>query len=383
MRSTVYLDHSATTPVRPEVLEAMLPYFSEHFGNAGSIHACGRKARAAMDRAREQVAALINADPRDVFFTSGGTEADNLAVQGVVAASQKLRKRVVVSAVEHHAVLHAVEHLEGVEVRVAGVNSAGCVDLDAIMAQINLETALVSIMHGNNETGVLQPVKDIAVACDKQGIPFHTDAVQSAGKVPLDVRAVPVSLMALSAHKLYGPKGIGACFVRKNARIEPQMRGGAQERGRRAGTENVPAVVGFGVACELARQELEAESARLRGLRDRIEAGILATIPDARVNGAGAARLPHILNVGFRGADGESLILALDLEGIAVSSGSACTAGSLDPSHVLLAMGQSHEDAQSALRFSLGRDNTEADIDRVLEILPEVVQRVRSAAPAR
>jgi cysteine desulfurase len=380
MAQAIYLDHSATTPVRPEVLEAMLPWFAERFGNAGSIHASGRAARAAVDRAREQVATLINADPREVFFTSGGTEADNLAIRGVLAAGT--RRRVIVSAVEHHAVLHAADYIrryDGADVVVAGVDASGRVDPDEVAAQITGDTAVVSVMHANNETGVVQPVDRIAAVCAERGVPFHTDAVQSAGRIPLDVQAVPVGLVALSAHKLYGPKGIGACYIRKGVTIVPQAVGGAQERGRRAGTENVPAIVGFGVACELARAELAREAERLARLRDRLETGILAATPDARVNGARDARLPHVLNVGFPGADGESLILALDMEGIAVSSGSACTAGSLDPSHVLLAMGQSHADAQSALRFSLGRANTDADIDRVLALLPQVVGRVRAA----
>lgn len=377
------MDHSATTPVRPEVLEAMLPYLTNDFGNPGSIHGFGRSARRAIDAAREQVAALVSTDPRDVFFTSGGTESDNLALRGVVAATRRRgRKRVVTTAVEHHAVLEAAQYVrdfDGVDLQVAPVDREGRVDPEELAALIDADTVLVSVMHANNETGAVQPIERIAELCAERGVPFHTDAVQSAGKLAIDLRAVPVGLLALSAHKLYAPKGVGACCVRKGVPIEPQAVGGAQERGRRAGTENVAGIVGFGKACELAREELAAEAERLARLRDRLQGGILEAIPDAWVNGPLEHRLPNILNVGFKGVDGESLILALDLEGIAVSSGSACTAGSLDPSHVLLAMGLSHEDAQGALRFSLGRGNTEADIDRVLAVLPEVVERVRAA----
>jgi cysteine desulfurase len=376
----VYLDHSATTPVRPEALEAMLPYLSESFGNAGSIHAFGRSAKAAIDRAREQVAALLNADPRHILFTSGGTESDNLAIRGVLAAAGPNRRRVLVSAVEHHAVLHAAEYVrkhEGADMRVLSVDAAGRVDMHELESLLDDTVAVVSVQHVNNETGVVQPIERIAERCAERGVLFHTDAVQSAGRIGLDVQRTPVSLAALSGHKLYAPKGVGACYVAKGVAFEAQAIGGAQERGRRAGTENVAGIVALGLACELARTEMTAEAERLRNLRDRLEQGILAYIPDTRVNGAGVDRAPHILNVGFNGADGESLILALDLEGVAVSSGSACTAGSLDPSHVLLAMGQSHQEAQSALRFSLGRGNTGADIDRVLNILPAIVQRTR------
>ncbi len=378
----VYMDHSATTPMRPEVLEAMMPYLSERFGNPSSIHAFGRAARQAVDTAREQVAALINADPREVFFTSGGTESDNLAIRGTIAAARRTRPLIAASAVEHHAVLHAVDHAahyDGAEVRELEVDATGQVDLDAVEAVVREGALLVSVMHANNETGVVQPIERVAALCAEHGVLFHCDAVQSAGRIPVDVKAAPVHLLALSAHKLYGPKGVGACYVRKGTPLVPLAVGGAQERGRRAGTENVAAIVGFGKACELARAELAESAQRLARLRDRLEEGIRAALPDARVNGEGAPRLPHLLNVAFPGFEAESLILALDLEGIAVSSGSACSAGSLDPSHVLLAMGRSHEEALSALRFSLGRDNTDADVDRVLEVLPAAVRRMGPA----
>lgn len=378
--SRIYLDHSATTPVRPEVLEAMLPYHARHFGNAGSIHAFGREARRAVETAREQVAALINAEPREVFFTSGGTESDNLVLRGVIAAVSG-RRRIVISAIEHHAVLHmaaSLRDVEDVDVVVAGVDEGGRVRVDEMAALIDERTVLVSVMHSNNETGVLQPVAEVAAVCGERGIPLHSDTVQSVGKVPLDVRALGLSFAAVSGHKLYGPKGIGACYARRSERFAPQSVGGAQERGRRAGTENVPAIVGLGVACELARRELAEAAASMAALRDRLEAGILGSIPGVRIHGSGV-RLPGLSNVGFDGVEGESLVLALDMEGIAVSSGSACSAGALEPSHVLLAMGRSHADAQSAVRFSLGRDTREAEIERVLAILPATVERVRAA----
>ena len=378
--STIYLDHCATTPVRSEVMEAMLPFLTADFGNAGSIHAFGRVAKAAVDHAREQVAALLNADPREIIFTSGGTESDNLAIRGTIAAAPPSRRGVVVSTIEHHAVLHAAGYArryDGADLRAVPVDAAGRVDPDEVASLMDDTTAVVSVLHVNNETGVVQPIERIAERCAERGVVFHTDAVQSVGRVSLDVQRTPVSLAALSGHKLYAPKGVGACYLRKGVELVPQSAGGAQERGRRAGTENVPGIVALGVACELARTEMAQEAERLTRLRDRLEAGILETVPNAYVNGGGADRSPHVLNMCFKAADGESLILALDMEGIAVSSGSACSAGSLDPSHVLLAMGQSREAAQSALRFSFGRANSADDVNRVLSILPGIVQRAR------
>lgn len=377
-RRGIYLDHSATTPVRPEVLEAMLPFLREHHGNAGSLHRFGRNCRRAVETAREQVAALINAEPRDILFTSGGTESNNLAIMGIVEASDRTAKRMVTTAVEHHAVLHAGEslaHTNRVDLRIVGVDQDGLVDPDAVEAFLGDETALVSVMHANNETGVIQPIERIGVLCQEQGVPFHSDTVQSVGKLSLDVRKMPLDLAAISGHKLYGPKGIGALFVRSGTGIKPQAVGGAQERGRRAGTENVAGIVGLGCACELLHEELLSASKRMEVLRDRLHEGILAAIPNAGINGSTARRLPNILNVAFGGLDGEQMMFALDQEGIAVSTGSACTAGSLDPSHVLLAMGQSHEHASSAIRFSLGRNNTEEEIDRVISLLPGLVKQ--------
>lgn len=378
----IYLDHSATTPVRPEVFDAMEPYLRDRFGNAGSVHAFGREARKAIDDARDQVAALINADPRDIVFTSGGTESDNLAVRGIVAAGRTPRKRVIVSVVEHHAVLHAAEYVrkhDGIDLVTVGVDREGRVDPGEIAAHLNDDTVLVSVMHANNETGTIQPVEEIAALCAERGVVFHSDTVQSAGKIPVDVSAVPIDLLAISAHKIYGPKGVGACFVRKGVRLEPQAVGGAQERERRAGTENVAGIVGLGKASELARLEMKEMGERLARLRDRLEQSILSQARGAYVNGSTTQRLPNITNIGFSGVEGESLVLGLDVEGVAVSSGSACTAGSLDPSHVLLAMGLDYEAAQSAVRFSLGKDTTESEITRVCEILPAVMSRVGSA----
>ena len=375
----IYLDHSATTPVRPEVLEAMLPFLREHHGNAGSLHRFGRNCRRAVETAREQVAALINAEPREILFTSGGTESDNLAIRGIVEARDGAAKRMVTTAVEHHAVLHTGESLartNRVDLQIVGVDRGGLVDPDAVEALLGDETVLVSVMHANNETGVVQPLERIGALCRERGIPFHSDTVQSAGKLPLDVRKLPLDLAAISGHKLYGPKGIGALFVRSGTGIEPQAVGGAQERGRRAGTENVAGIVGLGRACELLSGELQSTSKQMEVLRDRLQEGALATVPDAGINGSTAHRLPNSLNMAFNDLDGERMMFALDQEGIAVSTGSACTAGSLDPSHVLLAMGQSHEHASSAIRFSLGRDNTEEEIDRVISLLPGLVEQL-------
>lgn len=381
----IYLDHSATTPVRPEVFEAMAPYLRDQFGNAGSVHWFGRRARKAVDEAREQVAALIHAEAREIVFTSGGTESDNLAVRGMVAADTRPRPRVVTSTIEHHAVLHAAEYVRvhaDTDVQLVPVGRAGRVDPEAVAELMTDQSALVSIMHANNETGVIQPIEAIAARCAERGICFHTDAVQSAGKIPIDVRAVPISLLAISGHKIYGPKGVGACYVRTGVELAPQAAGGAQERGRRAGTENVAGIVGLGKACELAQAEMAGEAARLTELRDTLEREILQRIPGAYTNGNAERRLPHLLNVSLHGLEGESIILGLDVEGIAVSSGSACTSGSLDPSHVLLAMGLTQAEAQSAVRFSLGRSTTPDQIGRVIEVLTSLVARLQNRTAA-
>lgn len=383
MRS-IYLDHSSTTPVRPEVVEAMLPFWTDRFGNAGSIHAFGRSCRRAVDDARDQVAALIDAHPRDIVFTSGGTESDNLAVRGIPGARPPGRRGILVSAVEHHAVLHAAEaeaKHDGGAVRILPVSADGVADVGALEALADDSLALVSVMHANNETGVIQPVAAVAEWCCARGIPFHCDVVQSIGKIPFSIKALPVAMLAISAHKLNGPKGVGACYIRKGTEFVPQMSGGFQERERRAGTENVAGIVGFGKACEIAKRDMDTVAARMRRLRDALQSGILERIPESFVNGAQAERLPHLLNIRFAGVEGESVVLALDVEGVAVSSGSTCSSGAVEASHVLLAMGQTHAEAQSAVRFSLGHSTTEAEIDEVLALLPGVIERIRRATP--
>lgn len=373
----IYFDHSATTPVRPEVLDAMLPFLRNTYGNAGSIHRYGREARRAIDDARDQVAALINADPREIIFTSGGTESDNMAILGALAAHPS-RRHLIVSSVEHHAVLHPAQYAHkhhSVEFTILGVDPAGRIDLNELSGAITDQTALVSVMHGNNETGTIQPVREIAALCVEHGVIYHCDTVQSIGKVPIDVACWPVSMLAISGHKIGAPKGIGACYVRNGVKIEAQQVGGGQERERRAGTENVAGIVALGKACELARLELAETSKQITALRDQLERGILEKVPGAYVNGSRIHRLPHIVNIGFPGVDGESLVLAFDSAGIAVSSGAACTAGSLDPSHVLLAMGVSYENAQSAIRFSLGRNTSHDEIDYLIDLVPDLVGR--------
>jgi cysteine desulfurase len=384
MAHSIYLDHSATTPLRPEVLEAMMPFLTDHFGNAGSAHRFGRTSRKAVDDARDQVAALINSDPRDIIFTAGGTEADNMAIRGITIASQKDRPRIIVSSIEHHAILQTAESLaeQGiVELKVIPVDEGGQVRHEVLSALIDDNTALVSVMHANNETGVIQPIEAISAICRERGIPFHSDTVQSAGKLPIDVEAMHINALALAGHKLYGPKGVGALYLRKHQAMESIITGGAQEQARRAGTENVAAIVGLGKACELARIDRQESWRQLASLRERLEEGILATVPGAAVNGRVDARLPHVSNIRFNGVEGESIMLALDMEGIAVSTGSACTSGSIDPSPVLLAMGQPHEAALSAIRISLGRDTTEDNINHVLGIFPSLIERLRATEP--
>ncbi len=382
----IYLDHNATTPTAPEVVEAMLPYFGERFGNPSSVHAAGREARAAVDGARRSVAELAGAAPDEVVFTSGGTESDNLALRGVMTrAVARGRTALVISAIEHPAVLRAADGLakEGVQVLALPVDKDGVVrPSDVREALAAHPVGLVSIMAANNETGSLQPVGELAALCREAGVPFHTDAVQAAGKVPLSVAGEGVDLMSLSAHKLYGPKGVGALIVRRGLRVSPTALGGKQEKGRRAGTENLPAIVGMGVAARMALAELATEPARLGALKRYLWEGISRAIPGAHLNGAPARTLPSTLNVSFEGVDGEALILGLDLEGIYVSSASACSSGSVEPSHVLTAMGRDFDLARSSVRISLGRSNDRAQMDRVLEVLPAVVGRIRAMALA-
>lgn len=383
----VYLDYNATTPVAPAVLDAMLPFLRDNFGNAGSVHTPGQRARAAVDSARESVAALIGAKPSEIVFTSGGTEADNLAVFGSIAVSTKPRKHVITTAIEHHAILHSCEELErqGIEVTVVPVGQSGelqgIVDPEEIRRALRPETVLITVMHANNELGVVQPIEEIARVAADAGVRFHCDAVQSAGKVPLDVNRLGVDLLSISAHKFCGPKGVGALYLRTGTPLAPRFFGGHAERDRRPGTENVPGIVGIGKAAELARTLLAEDSARISALRDRLEAEVLARVPAAHVNGARAHRVPNTTNISFPGAGGEALLISLDLQGIACSTGAACSSGSTEPSHVLLAAGLSRDDARSSLRFSLGRPTTSEEIDYAISVIPSVVERIRALSP--
>lgn len=375
----VYLDHSATTAVRAEVLAVMMPFFAQAFGNASSVHRWGREARVAVETAREKVAHLLGADPSEIVFTSGGTESDNLALRGAARLLRQKGNHIITTAIEHHAILHTCKSLEkeGFKVTYLPVDNYGMVNLESVSKAIGPETTLISVMHGQNEVGTVQPLADIGRIAKDRGVALHTDAVQSAGKVPLDVNELNVDLLSLSSHKMYGPKGVGALYVRKGTKVAPQMTGGAHERGKRAGTENVAGIVGFGEACYLAKRELPFEPQKMAALRDYMIHGILSTIPDTVLNGHPTKRLPHNVNISFKYVEGESMLLNLDLMGVAASSGSACTSGSLEPSHVLLAMGLPHELAHGSLRMTLGRSNTKDEVDYVLEVLPPIVSRLR------
>jgi len=379
----VYLDNSATTAVDPAVVTAMVEYMTDKFGNPSSIHAYGREVRKGVEEARAQVAQLISAEPREIIFTSGGTEADNLAIKGAAFANRKKGNHIITTAIEHHAVLHTCEKLEkqGFEVTYLPVDENAQISVEALQAAIRPETILVTVMFANNEVGTVLPIAKIGQLCREKGILFHTDAVQAAGNIPVDVKELQVDLLSLSGHKIHGPKGSGALYIRKGVRLEPQQHGGSQERNIRPGTENVPGIIGLGKAAELARLNLDAKIPYVTALRDKLIAGIEASIPYVKLNGHPVDRLPGNVNFSFRYVEGESLLLNLDLKGIAASSGSACTSGSLDPSHVLLAMGLSHEVAHGSLRLSLGGKNTEEDIDYCLEILPPILERLRSMSP--
>lgn len=383
----MYLDHAATTPVDPEVAEAMARVLREVPGNPSSIYAEGRRARALVDRAREEVGAAMGADPSEIVFTSGGTEADNLAIRGVLKARRgegdKDGPHLVISSVEHHAVLDTAEDLERhahVRVATVGVDREGRVDPRDVAKAIGAATVLVSIMHGNNEIGTIQPIAAIGAICRERGVTFHTDAVQTVGILPFDVRTLPVDLVSVNAHKFYGPKGVGALYVRKGTRIATMQTGGGQEKGRRTGTENVAGIVGLGVAMRISTERRDREDAKQRRLRDRILEGVRARVPDAVLTGHPTERLPNNASFCFPGTQGEALIVALDLEGFSVSSGSACTSGKTEPSHVLLAIGLDREVAQGSLRITVGRDTTEADVDAFLEALPPIVERIRSVS---
>jgi cysteine desulfurase len=373
----VYFDNSATTPVLPEVFQAMQPYFSEQFGNASSIHHHGQETRAAVEHARESVAALLGCRASEVVFTSGGTEADNLAIFGTVCAGD----HVITSTVEHHAVLNACKHLEsdGCEVTYLPVDGRGVVDPDAVRQGLRPSTKLITIMMANNETGALQPVEEIGKIAAQADIYFHTDAVQAAGKVPVDVNRIGCDLLAISGHKLHAPQGVGALYVRKGTALEPMLYGGRHERSRRAGTENVPGVVGLGRAAELARSKLEGDD-EMSTMRDRLER-LLAHIECAGVNAAGAPRVPQTSSMYFDGIDGEALVIALDLKGLAISTGAACSSGAIEPSHVLMAMGMNAERARGSVRFSLGQQNTMEEVEFAAGLVGETVARLRELSP--
>jgi cysteine desulfurase len=379
----IYLDHAATTPLDPRVRAAMLPYLDAQYGNPSSIYALGRQARQALDEARDTVAAALGAHPNEILFTGSGSEADTTAIVGVAFAQRARGRHIVTSAVEHHAVLHSCQYLEqehGFRVTYVPVDRHGVVDLDALAAALDGETVLVSVMLGNNEVGTLQPVAEIARLTRARGIPLHTDAVQAVGLLDVRVDALGVDLLSLAAHKFNGPKGVGALYVRRGVRFHPLVHGGGQERGRRAGTENVAGIVGLATALRLALAERPARVARIAALRDRLVAGVRAAVPDAELTGHPTARLPHIASFVLPGVESEPLLMNLDLRGIAASSGAACTSGSLEPSHVLLAMGYPEALARSSLRLSLGHENTAAEIDAAVAALREVVAACRLAA---
>jgi cysteine desulfurase len=376
----IYLDHNATTPVDPAVADRMAAVLREDFGNPSSLHHFGQQAKALVDAARTSVASLVGGDPSEVVFTSGGTEGDNLAIRGVVEALERTgRRHVVASAIEHEAVLNTVRALakRGVETTLVPVSQSGVVAVEDLQHALRDDTAIVSIMQANNEIGTIQPIAELARAAHARGAIFHTDAVQSAGKIPIDARALEVDLLSVSAHKFYGPKGAGALWIRRGVRLAPTMTGGKQERGRRAGTENLAGIVGMGVAADIARSKLGSEAARLEVLRDRLEDGILREVTGTAVNGVRRSRVANTTNISFDRVEAESLLIALDLEGIAVSTGSACSSGTLEPSHVLKAMGFAPHRTQNSIRFSLGTSTTAADIDRVVAVLPELIEKLR------
>lgn len=379
----VYLDHNATTPVEPEVLEAVLPFFSAEFGNAASIHSFGQRSRAAVETARESVAALIGARPQEIVFTSGGTESDNHAIFGIVQAANGRDKHVITTAIEHEAVLNTCQALEkqGVSVTYLSVDREGRIDLEALRRTICRETVLITIMHANNELGTVQPLEEIGRIAAEVDVYFHTDAVQSAGKLPIDVRAMGVDLLSLSGHKLYAPKGIGALYIKGGTRLRQLLYGGHHQRGFRPGTENVAGIVGLGKAAEMARRSLAEDAKRISALRDKLENGLLGRVPDSRVNGGHAPRTPNTTNILFHGVEGEALVIALDLKGLACSTGAACSSGAIEPSHVLTAIGLPPEEARASLRFSLGRHTTSEDIDFALQVVPAAVAQLRELSP--
>jgi len=380
----VYFDYNATSPLAPEVVDAVVRATRDVYGNASSVHHFGQQAKAAIDDARSSVAALINADPSEIVFTSGGTESDNFALRGAAGVLEGLesagRKHLVASAIEHEAVLNTLKALakRGWRTSIVPVDSSGVVSPDRLREVIAADTAIVSVMHANNEIGTVQPIAEFAAIAHEHGALMHTDAVQSVGKIPVDVRALAVDLLSLSAHKFNGPKGAGALWIKRGTRMQPAMTGGKHERNRRAGTENVPAIAGLGVAAALAAPKIGREGERLAALRDRLENGILRSVSGTAVNGGSSPRVPNTTNISFDRVEAESLLIGLDLEGIAVSTGSACSSGTLEPSHVLRAMGLPTHRTQNSLRFSLGMFSTEAEVDRVVEVLPKLVEKLRA-----
>ncbi|MDD2486083.1 MAG: cysteine desulfurase NifS [bacterium] len=379
----IYMDYAATTPVRPEVLEIMTPYFSDLFGNPSSLHSFGREARAALIEARGGVAAAFGVTPEEIYFTSGGTESDNAAIKGVAYANRNKGKHIITSRVEHPAIISTCKFLkkEGFEITYLPVDAAGVVDPEDVRRALRKDTVLVTIMFANNEVGTIEPIEEIGLIAAEAGVYFHTDAVQAVGSVPIDLSRLKVDLLSSSAHKFYGPKGVGILFMRKGTRFVPLMHGGEQENRRRAGTENVAGAVGYAAALRLALEEMDERNARLISMRDRLIAGITERIKYSRLNGHPTRRLPNNINVTIDYIEGESMLLNLDLKGIAASTGSACSSGSLEPSHVLLAMGCKHEEAHGSLRFTLGRHNTDEDVDYVLDVLPEIVAKLRAMSP--
>ena len=383
MENTVYLDYAATTYVKPEVLEEMLPYFTQKFGNPSSFYSISRENRMAIDKARAQVAKALNCDVNEVYFTGGGSEADNWAIKGIASAHKNKGNHIITTKIEHHAVLHTCQYLEkhGFEVTYLDVDDKGLVNLEELKNAITDKTILVSIMFANNEIGTIEPIKQIGEICRERKIFFHTDAVQAVGNVAIDVKDMNIDLLSLAGHKIYGPKGVGVLYIRKGIKIDNLIHGGSQERNRRAGTENIPGVVGLGKAIELATDNLEEHRNKMIALRDRLIEGLLK-VPYTRLNGAeGDKRLPGNVNVCFEFVEGESILLSLDFKGICASSGSACTSGSLDPSHVLLAIGLPHEIAHGSLRLTLGEGSKEEDVDYILEVTPPIIERLRNMSP--
>ncbi len=379
----IYLDYAATTPIHPEVVKAMLPYFTDAFGNPSSIHSYGQEAKGAIEEARDKVAALIGARDEEIIFTSGGTEADNFAIKSVAYANENKGNHIITSSIEHHAGIETCKFLErrGFRVTYLPVDDHGLIDPGDVRKAITNKTILISVIHASNEMGTIEPIAEIDKIAKEAGIYFHTDAVQTVGHIPVDVNDLEVDLLSISAHKLYGPKGVGALYIRKGTKLIPFMHGGEQERRRRASTENVPGIVGFGKAVELVQQEVSEEAERLTYLRDKLIKGLLERIDHIHLNGHPLRRLPNNVNVSVDFVEGESMLLNLDLEGICASTGSACSSSSLEPSHVLLALGLSPEQAHGSLRFSLGKWTSEEEIGRVLEVLPQVVAKLRAMSP--